>query len=1241
MANVVTLTNASGGAFSTEFLIVRSNGTTGQMVPAQADTAPHAAGIVGICLGKPADSASGIVVESGPCVVQLDGAGTAGAMVYLSAATAGYGTLTAPTIAVEVGIISKVLAGNLALISLRASPMSAVTLRQAYINGAIAADQTLPLLDTDGGGILIDATLAGFTGQSALRLNSAAGTAFAINRSNGYVGISVAAPAAPLEIANSNGSSTSILLSLAAHQRIEKTGTGGLSIVVPNTGIGTNWFDVVMGTTSKIKVEPGSLGGPAGVFTLNNTGVWTGTFAHWGHGETIITQNAITSSNSTVLTLIGGAHTGLNAGDELIDVQIDLARTVQQLGGGAKPYNRTVQILAPTYATATSSTWADAATFYISGAPTAGTNVTITRGEALWIAGGGIRTDGFGASGLIKNNNGGLWTLGVAGTDFVAPWSLTNESVVVSGGGSLLVEDNAYFYYNSAHHRLHVLGQQVVHGAPGGGVPYRDLSITSAAELFDATETTGAWRDSGIYWIQDNCIGISIGGYAIANFTSQGLATYAVMARQIWGGTEFGREDADTLTLVGGSLGAATGLEIGTSSVFTATSGIQRATLFNYVGSAGGFAPTSGTAPFRAVDIAYEVNQTGGANGRTVGLNVELTRTATIGEAWGIRAGDATTSVFRTDATVNSGNAFITIGEIGTGAITGASGISLVTNVRGPALIYLDNTTNYLVLQSSGIQATALSGTGSEFVQANATGQLSRFSGVIPTALVALTGPAVVFTNGSGQLVVDTSNFVFDDTNNRLSIGASSTTARLGVAKQTGAVAVRIGGADNDTSSVALSLMNGNGAIVGHVSNQITFGYDNTETYRHVIRSMHNGAGTAGNGLDFFTWQASDGSGGLGSLAALSLTAGQVLVPSGGAVAPGLAFMAEPALGVYRVGTSIMGLSGAVDIPSLGAGGIVSAAVTTGRLGLVTIGTGLLFSGGTLSSTVTGGSPAGATGDIQYNNAGAFGAEAALHYDHTSTDKQVTIGAVSTGITGWSMLSFKTNVRQGSLYVQNSFGDGIISTVPLFAPDTGYRFTNETGIGMTRLSSGVVGMLGEVFIGDGGSAGSQWLFEVSGSATTGRDRIMLGGGGAGYTVPDNNNYFLIGTGSANVNIAKAATPLGVNFQTLKIPQNTLVATGASGTARIGTQSATVYIDGPPILSGAWSSAGFESALYVASGRVQITDELNVGGAVFNANRNGGTRLISFFGVAGTGQQVSGGTTAGVIAGLVALGLFSS
>lgn len=119
---------------------------------------------------------------------------------------------------------------------------------------------------------------------------------------------------------------------------------------------------------------------------------------------------------------------------------------------------------------------------------------------------------------------------------------------------------------------------------------------------------------------------------------------------------------------------------------------------------------------------------------------------------------------------------------------------------------------------------------------------------------------------------------------------------------QTGATSMSIGGAPDTVSNVCLDLRSGNSSG-GVISSQITFGYSNTATYRHSIKSGHDGGGAPGNTLDFFVWTAADAVGTIGTKKTLRLNGGET------------------------------------EVLSLAAGGMVKAAVTTGRLSLATAGT--------------------------------------------------------------------------------------------------------------------------------------------------------------------------------------------------------------------------------------------------------------------------------------------------------------
>lgn len=105
------------------------------------------------------------------------------------------------------------------------------------------------------------------------------------------------------------------------------------------------------------------------------------------------TQGAASGGTFVAVRVTGGAHTNLSAGSESSDVLYSLNRTVQ-FATGALVVQRAIQVQAPTYAFVGASTITTAATFAIAGAPSAGTNATITTPLSLWVQAGGTRVDG-------------------------------------------------------------------------------------------------------------------------------------------------------------------------------------------------------------------------------------------------------------------------------------------------------------------------------------------------------------------------------------------------------------------------------------------------------------------------------------------------------------------------------------------------------------------------------------------------------------------------------------------------------------------------------------------------------------------------------------------------------------------------------------------------------------------------------------------------------------------------------
>lgn len=104
-------------------------------------------------------------------------------------------------------------------------------------------------------------------------------------------------------------------------------------------------------------------------------------------GSLTMTPVAASSGVRSLLTVTAPADTGLTATTEQVDVYFNLAAT-RTWATGAITNQRFVRIDAPTLAFAGASTVTNAATVYISDAPQAGTNATITNAYALFVDAG-------------------------------------------------------------------------------------------------------------------------------------------------------------------------------------------------------------------------------------------------------------------------------------------------------------------------------------------------------------------------------------------------------------------------------------------------------------------------------------------------------------------------------------------------------------------------------------------------------------------------------------------------------------------------------------------------------------------------------------------------------------------------------------------------------------------------------------------------------------------------------------
>lgn len=150
-----------------------------------------------------------------------------------------------------------------------------------------------------------------------------------------------------------------------------------------------------------------------------------------------------TSGVRSMLTVEGAEDTGVTASTEQTDVYLNLGRTVTW-ATGALTNQRAVHIDAPTYAFAAASTITNAATLYVSAAPTAGTNATITNNYAFWVDAGMTRLDG----GLTLSGSTGFYGAAAA----------AQPAAVADAAGGATVDAEARTAINDLLARLRVIG---------------------------------------------------------------------------------------------------------------------------------------------------------------------------------------------------------------------------------------------------------------------------------------------------------------------------------------------------------------------------------------------------------------------------------------------------------------------------------------------------------------------------------------------------------------------------------------------------------------------------------------------------------------------------------------------------------------------------------------------------------------------------------------------------------------
>ena len=165
-----------------------------------------------------------------------------------------------------------------------------------------------------------------------------------------------------------------------------------------------------------------------------------------------VSQASATSGNPMAFRVLGGSMTTMPASTEILDVYFNLGRTIQR-NAGAVASQRAILVTAPTYSFTGASTMTTAASFAIEGAPSPGTNATITNAYSLWVQAGLAAFDGhIKVDGITIDLSGGATTnqvLAYNGTKFIAvstsanlSGTLTSTKIPYATGSTTLSDTN-------------------------------------------------------------------------------------------------------------------------------------------------------------------------------------------------------------------------------------------------------------------------------------------------------------------------------------------------------------------------------------------------------------------------------------------------------------------------------------------------------------------------------------------------------------------------------------------------------------------------------------------------------------------------------------------------------------------------------------------------------------------------------------------------------------------------------
>lgn len=276
-------------------------------------------------------------------------------------------------------------------------------------------------------------------------------------------------------------------------------------------------------------------------------------------------------------------------------------------------------------------------------------------------------------------------------------------------------------------------------------------------------------------------------------------------------------------------------------------------------------------------------------------------------------------------------------------------------------------------------------------------------------------------------------------------------------------------------------------------------------------------------------------------------------------------------------------------------GGATLTTSTVNGVSLTTAGTGTnyLNDQGNYVPVTGGGTPGGATGNVQFNNAGAFGGDAGFAWDNTgkvltltgSNTQYLAVSNNASNITGYSAQNSSSEVGTFTIGGTSSILPNVTAIITSAA--NGFKVVNGSiSDMMTLTSSGNMAVIGSI----GSGTLASGLVKSSGSGI-----LSNANAGVDYIASVNINSTLTGTGLT-------ASALGINLSNANTWSGIQTFSANSFIVGTGNASATYTFGGGATLNGVVKTINMGSA--GVSGSVTNT---NIGSSVSGAT---GTTTIN-------------------------------